>query len=81
MPSRDGAEIRRERLNKLVDLVKDHEEDQEWMRNRTVGIFMLQTGLTPEKINSYIDQLVELGIIQEENGHLSYGLLSKKVSP
>lgn len=80
MVNRDGASVRKERLSQLIELIQNHQDEDGWTRNRITGVFMLQTGLKPERINEYINQLIELGIIRQENERLFYDVLMRKIS-
>ena len=51
MVLKDGAAVRQERLNLLMDLI---EHNQDTMTEKKMkGIFMLKTGLTRRKIDEY----------------------------
>lgn len=72
MPARDGAAIRKERIGQLIDLIKNHEDEALFTKDKVIGVFMLLTGNTPERINEYITQLLDLGIIWNEGNKLYY---------
>lgn len=65
---RDGAEIRKERLKELMNLIQHNPDLDE---KRIKGIYMLKTGLTMNKIDEHVDELVIAGIVIRENGKLS----------
>jgi len=70
MVVRDGAAIRKGRLNALMKLVMDHEEEPEWTRRRVVGTFILQTGLKTRTINEMIGELIDAGIMSNKGDKL-----------
>jgi predicted transcriptional regulator len=65
---RDGAEIRRQRILKLLDLI---ENNQDLAETKIKGLFLLQTGLTTRKIDEYLNDLETAGLIKREDGRLS----------
>ena len=65
---RDGAAIRKERINQLLDIITKNPEASE---NKVKGIFMLRTGLTLKTISDYIDELIFAEIIERDDGKLS----------
>jgi len=62
---RDGAETRRLRLQKLVEIIKANPESEQ---KRVSALFMLQTGLTKRRIEEYIEELQNAESIRIENG-------------
>jgi predicted transcriptional regulator len=70
MEVRDGAAVRRKRLQALIDLIARHQEEPIWNRNRVIGTFMLQTGLTRARIDDYIQELIDVGLIRSEGDRL-----------
>lgn len=65
---RDGAEIRRLRITKLLDLI---EKNGDLPERKIKGLFLLQTGLTSRKIDEYIDDLERSDLIERKDGKLS----------
>ena len=63
----DGAEIRRLRIQKLLDLIKRNPNLPE---EKIKGLFMLQTGLTSRKIDEYLNDLKDAGLIERKDGTL-----------
>lgn len=72
MVVRDGAAIRKERIGLLMNMIQKHQDETDWTINRTIGIFMLQTGLTRLKIKEYIQELIDLGFCAEMAGNLKW---------
>ena len=66
MPTRDGAAIRRERMMRILQLVKSNPGILLVKIQRQIS---WQTGLTPKTVSNYIQELVELGkLVQTETG-------------
>jgi len=63
---RDGAELRRERLQILMNMIRTIDLPEQKLK----GVFMLRTGLTVAKIEEYIRDLVDIGIVQREGEEL-----------
>lgn len=61
---KDGAETRKARLHKLLEIIGNHPDVDEV---KIKGVFMLQTGLTRAKIDEYIEDLECTGLIIREN--------------
>ena len=70
MVVRDGASIRKARLKALMDLIEAHEGDPAWTRRKTLGMFMLQTGLKTRTINEMVDECIEAGIMSNDGEYL-----------
>lgn len=70
MPARDGAAIRKERLKELMELIEKHEKDPLTNKDKIIGIFMLRTGNTPERINEYLEELVRYEMVLQEGDKL-----------
>ena len=61
-PPNDGAARRKERMNLLLQLIEKHGDAQSWSRIK--GFFMLQTGLSLSRIESYGQELDTCGFIE-----------------
>lgn len=62
---RDGAEMRRIRLQQLLDLITNNPGLPE---HKIKGLFMLKTGLTSHRIDEYLNDLEESGMIERKDG-------------
>jgi len=66
MPLRDGAAIRRERLLMIVEMVRRDPS----IRIAKIQVLMaMRTGLTKKRISEYVRELVEGGLLIENNGN------------
>jgi predicted transcriptional regulator len=65
---KDGAAIRKERINLLLDIITKNPEASE---NKVKGIFMLKTGLTMKTIGDYVEELILVEIVQRDGDKLS----------
>ena len=65
--SLDGGTTRKRRLNEIIKIVEKNEGIE---RDQVVGIIMLREGLTPQRIEIYIDELVKYGILIEKDHQL-----------
>ena len=64
-PSRDGAAIRRERLQMIVELVRKEPE----IRIERIQVLMaMRTGLTPSRVSEYVQELVSGELLAEVDG-------------
>ena len=61
---RDGAEIRRMRLQILLEIIENHSELSEL---KIKGLFMLKTGLTSRKIEEYFVDLENVDQIERKD--------------
>jgi len=65
MPSRDGAAIRRERLQMIVELVRK----EPGIRISRIQILMaMRTGLTAARVSEYVQELVRGGLLVGVDG-------------
>jgi len=65
-PLRDGAVIRRERLQMIVEMVRRDPS----IRIAKIQILMaMKTGLTRKRVSQYVKELVEGELLIENNGH------------
>lgn len=65
MPLRDGAAIRRERLQMIVEMIRI----EPGIRIEKIQIQVaLRTGLTKRRVSQYVRELVEGEVIVEEEG-------------
>jgi len=64
-PTRDGAGVRRERLWLILDVVEKNPGIEE---TKLVGVVVLRTGLRKSTTTSYINELLEMGLLVEEEG-------------
>lgn len=65
MPLRDGAAIRRERLQMIVEIVRR----EPGVRIARIQIMMaMRTGLTKRRVSEYVKELVEGELLIEEEG-------------
>ena len=66
MPLRDGAAIRRERLQMIVEMVRRDPR----IRIEKIQILMaMKTGLTKKRISEYVKELVQGELLRaDENG-------------
>ncbi|GAH97856.1 unnamed protein product [marine sediment metagenome] len=67
MPLRDGAAIRRERLQMIVEIVRR----EPGIRVGKIRILMaMRTGLTKKRVSEYVKELLEGGLLLvDEVGH------------
>ena len=72
MCPRDGAEIRRERLQILLNLVESNENNPNMTERRIKAIFMLRTGLTRRKIDEYVEDVISTGFVKRDGEYLLY---------
>ena len=65
MPSRDGAAIRRERLQMIVEFVRR----EPGTRIERIQVFMaMRTGLTAARVSKYVRELVSGELLAEVDG-------------
>jgi hypothetical protein len=64
---KDGAQIRKERVAQLIDLIEKMSEESE---KRVKGMFMLRTGLTIKTIDDMLNDLEVAEIIERRDGKL-----------
>jgi len=65
-PLRDGAAIRRERLQMIVEMVRR----EPGIRITKIQVQMaMRTGLTKKRVSEYVKELVEGELLVEEEGH------------
>lgn len=65
MPSRDGAAIRRERLQMIVELVRK----EPGVRIERIRVLMaMRTGLTAARVSEYVRELVSGELLTEVDG-------------
>lgn len=67
MVIRDGAAIRKERIDKLLQIIEKHQNEDGWTKERTIGIFCRQTGLKPLTAKEYAQEQIDFGLVIEEN--------------
>lgn len=67
MTVKDGAQTRKLRIDKLLDIIQRNPELEE---KRIKALFTLQTGLTRRRVEEYIEELEEMGLIRRENGKI-----------
>jgi predicted transcriptional regulator len=65
MPSRDGAAIRRERLQMIVELVR---KEPGARIERIQMLMAMRTGLTPSRVSEYVRELIRGGLLVEADG-------------
>lgn len=65
-PLRNGAAIRRERLQMIVEMVR---RDPTIRITKIQIIMAMKTGLTKKRVSEYVKELVEGELLIEENGH------------
>ena len=66
MPLRDGAAIRRERLQMIVEIVR---RDPDIRIERIQILMALRTGLTRKRVSQYVRELIEGEVLVEDEGH------------
>lgn len=66
MPIRDGAVIRRERMQMLVEMIRKEPEGTQLERLQVT--MSLRTGLKPDTTAKYLEELVQGGVIKIEGG-------------
>lgn len=65
-PLRDGAAIRRERLQMIVEMIRR----EPGIRIAKIQVLMaMRTGLTKKRVSEYVKELVEGELLIEDNGH------------
>ena len=65
-PLRDGAAIRRERLQMIVEMIRR----EPGIRIAKIQVLMaMRTGLTKKRVSEYVKELVEGELLLEDNGH------------
>jgi predicted transcriptional regulator len=62
---RDGAETRRLRIEKLVEIIKSNPGLEE---NKIKSLTAVGTGLSRKRIEEYLDELENAGAIQRQSG-------------
>ena len=65
-PLRDGAAIRRERLQMIVEMVR---RDPSIRITKIQVLMAMRTGLTKKRVSEYVKELVEGELLIEDNGH------------
>jgi len=65
---KDGAGVRRERVNILLDLIEANPEATEY---KLMGLFTLKTGLSKRAMESYIEELILFEVLKREGNRLS----------
>ncbi len=66
IPLRNGAAIRRERLQMIVEMVRN---DPSIRITRIQVLMAMRTGLTKKRVSEYVKELVEGELLIEDNGH------------
>jgi len=66
MPLRDGAAIRRERLQMIVEMVR---RDPRIRITKIQVLMAMRTGLTKKRVSEYVRELVDGELLIEDNGH------------
>jgi len=74
MVRKDGAEIRRERIEELKKKIATFQDEQvrkgskpEEIKiplKRFVAVYSVESGLTPSKVSEYLELLMEISIIE-----------------
>lgn len=64
----DGASIRKQRFNQILDYIKKKENLSEKQLKTKIAI---ETGLTPRRIEIYFEELKTAGLIQAENDEIT----------
>jgi len=68
MPLRDGAAIRRERLQMIVEIVRR----KPGIRITKIQVLMaMRTGLTKKRVSEYVRELVDGELLLEDNGRFT----------
>jgi len=65
-PLRDGAAIRRERLQMIIEMVR---RDPRIRITKIQVLMAMRTGLTKKRVSEYVKELVEGELLIEDNGH------------
>ena len=66
MPLRNGAAIRRERLQMIVEIVR---RDPRIRISKIQILMAMRTGLTKKRVSVYVKELVDGELLIEDNGH------------
>ena len=69
MVTKDGAEIRRQRIQKLIEMIRSNPDLTE---NKLIALFSLQNGPKKERVMDYIENLIEADIVEREDNRLIY---------
>ncbi|MGD0329310.1 MAG: hypothetical protein ABSB40_02555 [Nitrososphaeria archaeon] len=59
---KDGAEARAQRMRWLLNFIREHPEGTP--QKRLTAITSLNLGLSPEKIEEYLDQFISLNLVE-----------------
>ena len=64
-PLRDGAAIRRERLQMIIEMVR---RDPSICITKIQVLIAMRTGLTKKRVSEYVRELVDGELLLEDNG-------------
>jgi NADH:ubiquinone oxidoreductase subunit E len=70
MPVRDGAAIRKKRIDLLLEIIARHQDDPTWTRDKIIAYVSRQTGLTPRTVREYLLELIDFCFVIEEGVYL-----------
>ncbi len=76
--NRDGAALRRMRLNEIIDYIAGNSELSEKLLKTRIAV---KTGLTLSRVEVYIEELEQAGIIVSENDRITLATKHEGATP